>query len=194
MENQTDLKWHQKPKSIIILLILFFPVGLYYMWKNNLWSKKTRWIVTAICSLILIGQLGGGSSSGPKAEEVLPNLLGSWTYRKEKVMGGMIIKSKYELKIIKEGEKYLYDCTSTTIDEYNGSIPHISNFNGSLGEVFKSGEFQGNSEFGIKLIGGEFGDDKCFIALGSSETQPIKNNMYINYPKGRGDQKSFKRD
>ena len=162
------------------------------MWKNNLWTKKTRWIVTAICGLILMGQLGGGSSNGPNPEEVLPNLVGSWTYQKAKVMGGMIINSKYELNIIKEGDKYLYDCTKTIIDEYSGGIPQISNFSGSLGEIFKSGEFQGNSEFGIKLIEGDFGDDKCFIALGSSETQPIKNYLYVNSPKA--DQMQFKRD
>jgi hypothetical protein len=63
MENQIELKWHQKPKLIIILLIFFFPVGLYFMWKNNLWTKKTRWIVTGICSLFLIGQLGGNGAS-----------------------------------------------------------------------------------------------------------------------------------
>jgi len=75
------------------------------MWRNNLWTKKTRWIVTAICGLILMGQLGGGSSNGPNPEEVLPNLVGSWTYQKAKVMGGMIINSKYELNIIKENIK-----------------------------------------------------------------------------------------
>jgi hypothetical protein len=68
MENQTELKWHQKPTSIIILLVLFFPVGLYYMWKNNLWSKKTRWIVTGICSLIVIGQFGS-KEGGNKTSE-----------------------------------------------------------------------------------------------------------------------------
>lgn len=54
MENQAGLKWYQKQTGIIILLIIFFPIGLYQMWKNNLWSKKTRWIVT-ITLIVLIG-------------------------------------------------------------------------------------------------------------------------------------------
>jgi len=56
MEIQTETKWYQKPTGVIILLIIFFPVGLYLMWKNDMWTKKTRWIVTAgIAVLILAG-------------------------------------------------------------------------------------------------------------------------------------------
>tara|TARA_Y100000766_G_scaffold217859_1_gene189742 strand:+ start:2238 stop:2567 length:330 start_codon:yes stop_codon:yes gene_type:complete len=54
MENQLELQWHEKPNNIIILLILFFPLGLYYMWKNKIWSKKTRWIITVTISILFI--------------------------------------------------------------------------------------------------------------------------------------------
>jgi hypothetical protein len=70
MENQTELKWHQKPTSIIILLVLFFPVGLYYMWKNDIWTKKTRWIVTASLAILFLvnafGENSGGELNGKK--------------------------------------------------------------------------------------------------------------------------------
>jgi hypothetical protein len=64
MENKTELKWFQKQSGIIILLIIFFPVGLYLMWKNNLWTKKTRWIVTiALLVIVVLGQNGKTTSS-----------------------------------------------------------------------------------------------------------------------------------
>ena len=67
MENQTELKWYQKPNGVIILLIFFFPVGLYLMWKNELWTKQTRWIVTGVLALVVIANAGknenGGSSN-----------------------------------------------------------------------------------------------------------------------------------
>lgn len=66
MENQTELKWYQKPAGVIILLIFFFPVGLYLMWKNELWTKQTRWIVTGVLALIVIANAGNdknGNSS-----------------------------------------------------------------------------------------------------------------------------------
>ena len=54
MENHTSKKWHEKTTYIIICLILFFPVGLYFMWKNNIWSKKARWIISIFFLLAVI--------------------------------------------------------------------------------------------------------------------------------------------
>ena len=55
MENQQ--KWHQKPVTAVLFLIFFFPVGLYLMWKNNLWSKTARIIVSVFFSLLVVGNL-----------------------------------------------------------------------------------------------------------------------------------------
>ena len=63
MENNNELKWHQKPKNIIIALILFLPVGIYFMWKNKIWSKKTRWIVSGIFLIAIAAQDSTGSGS-----------------------------------------------------------------------------------------------------------------------------------
>ena len=43
MEQQNNLKWYQKPNGAIGMLILFYPVGLYLMWKNEMWTKKTKY-------------------------------------------------------------------------------------------------------------------------------------------------------
>jgi hypothetical protein len=40
MEKFNEIKWHQKPNSIILLLVLFFPVGIYFMWKTKFGRKK----------------------------------------------------------------------------------------------------------------------------------------------------------
>jgi len=65
MSESDSLKWNENPKIIIVLLIVFFPLGLYFMWKNSIWSKKTRWIVTGIISVMVIGNgLNRGELSG----------------------------------------------------------------------------------------------------------------------------------
>ena len=62
MENQIEPKWYQKSTAVIILLIFFFPVGLYLMWKNELWTKKTRWIATGVVTVMLIANSGNNNS------------------------------------------------------------------------------------------------------------------------------------
>lgn len=59
--NSTQ-NWYQKPTAIFILIILFFPVGLYLMWKNEIWSKNVRWIVTILLALIIFGNINSKST------------------------------------------------------------------------------------------------------------------------------------
>lgn len=63
MENQTEKKWYQKPTAVVLLLIFFFPVGLYLMWKHEVWSKTARWIISAVFALAVIANAGEDNSS-----------------------------------------------------------------------------------------------------------------------------------
>lgn len=47
-------KWYQANSGIIALLFLFFPAGLYLMWKYSPWPKKTRWFVTGVVVVLLL--------------------------------------------------------------------------------------------------------------------------------------------
>ena len=48
MESKDEIKWHKKPSNIIIALFIFFPVGIYFMWKNQIWTKNIRWVITGV--------------------------------------------------------------------------------------------------------------------------------------------------
>lgn len=85
MENQTELKWYQKPAGVIILLIFLWPVGIYLMWKNEFWSKQTRWIVTGVFPLLFLAQfiiVSNDRSCGCSDQE-LTNLARSLNLTKE---------------------------------------------------------------------------------------------------------------
>ena len=49
-----DKKWYQKDWGIILLCVLFFPVGLYLVWKKSEWSKRNK-IIATVCVILLIG-------------------------------------------------------------------------------------------------------------------------------------------
>ena len=68
MDNSTtQSKWYDKTWLVILLCIVFFPVGLYALWKNQSISKGWKIGVTVVIALIVLAQLGkddkGGSST-----------------------------------------------------------------------------------------------------------------------------------
>ena len=56
-------KWYQKPVSIVLLIILFFPVGLYLMWKYSKWSPKVKWVISGIFALLLLINMATSDSN-----------------------------------------------------------------------------------------------------------------------------------
>ena len=58
-------KWYQQTWAIILLLILFFPVGLFLMWKYAGWNKIVKGIITGIFVILIIGSMGKDSTSNP---------------------------------------------------------------------------------------------------------------------------------
>ncbi len=66
MEN----KWYQKSLGIVTLLILFFPAGLFLMWKYARWNNLIKATITGLFVLLVIG--GATSSNSSKPEQVAP--------------------------------------------------------------------------------------------------------------------------
>ena len=64
--NGNNKKWYQKTGWIIALLILFFPVGLFLMWKYTNWKKPIKGIITALILIIALS----GIVSPDKLEQI----------------------------------------------------------------------------------------------------------------------------
>jgi hypothetical protein len=56
--NSNSNAWYEKTWLVVILCIIFFPVGLYALWKNSSISKGWKIGATAIIALIVIANLG----------------------------------------------------------------------------------------------------------------------------------------
>lgn len=50
-------KFYKKNWFVILMLILFWPVGLFLMWKYSPWSKTTKIIVTVVIAVLVIAGL-----------------------------------------------------------------------------------------------------------------------------------------
>lgn len=60
-----DSVWYKQTYGIILMLIFFFPVGLYLMWKyGKNWNQNLKIGVSAFCGLVLIASMFMPNSSG----------------------------------------------------------------------------------------------------------------------------------
>ena len=67
--SKQSLKWNEKPIPIILLLLLFFPLGLFFMWKNQVFTKTVRVVVSILFTIGIIGSIGGEGKSISNVEE-----------------------------------------------------------------------------------------------------------------------------
>lgn len=61
--SEHQKKWYQSNLAIIAFLILFFPVGLFLMWKYAGWNKKIKWGITGLFVILVIINMLTSSSS-----------------------------------------------------------------------------------------------------------------------------------
>lgn len=56
-KNGEEKPWYEKTGLVILLCVLFFPVGLYALWKNSTISKFWKFGITAIIAIIILANL-----------------------------------------------------------------------------------------------------------------------------------------
>lgn len=64
-----ERKWYQEPWAIIALLVFFFPVGLYLMWRHAAWDGRIKWAVTGILAVLIVVIAVSGAVGGDDDED-----------------------------------------------------------------------------------------------------------------------------
>lgn len=49
-------KWHETNVAIILALMVFFPIGLYLLWKSD-WDKRLKWGISIVLGLLVASQM-----------------------------------------------------------------------------------------------------------------------------------------
>lgn len=63
MSEKEKVPLRKRNWFIILLLVIFFPVGLYLMWKHASWGKTAKWVVTGAIALLVAYNLGSQDTS-----------------------------------------------------------------------------------------------------------------------------------
>ena len=70
MERYRITQWYNKPGTIIALLIFFFPVGLFGLWRSDVISRQTKIIGTFLTSIMVLIALLYSNATMPTSEEL----------------------------------------------------------------------------------------------------------------------------
>ena len=113
-----NLKWQEKSGSIVLLLFLFWPIGVFLMWKSQ-WDKSIKVIISCfigiVCCFILV------DSSPPP---VVPVDTSPSNKSEEHEVSGVEVLKKEEFETL---DTYLWEIVTAFEDEYNAIQYHISN-------------------------------------------------------------------
>lgn len=68
------LPWYRRTWGTLLLLVVFFPAGLFLMWRRQSWGRGTKWSLTAATALVVLIALATGGSSPPTSSANLATL------------------------------------------------------------------------------------------------------------------------
>lgn len=115
---ETNKKLYQKPIGIIALLILFFPVGLYLMWRYTNWNKFVKFGVTGFFVLLLIISQSDKSSTTLNTQADNPTQAITKPIEKPVEHSKNIdVTGKVEPSIATKGEKVVITIEVTNLDK-----------------------------------------------------------------------------
>jgi hypothetical protein len=60
------LPWYRKTWGTLLLLVVFFPAGLFLMWRRQSWGRGVKWGLTAATAVFVAIALASGGS-GPSS-------------------------------------------------------------------------------------------------------------------------------
>lgn len=172
-------KWYQNNLAIVGLLVIFFPIGLFLMWKYSKWDKRIKLVITGFfVILILIGASDGGDKTRTQSVNTNPTPTASPTNTPTPV------SSKHELDAEIRFSNTAVMITNKEDKEWTYCKFEINSRGFSGGYVYKLNSFQPKDPIVIALREFTKGDGTRFDSY-STKPQNISLSCEV------GDQHGF---
>ena len=154
--NGNNKKWYQKTGWIIALIILFFPVGLFLMWKYTDWKKPVKFAVTAF--ILFFAIIGLFSPDSLEEISLSANTTSAYDINQEVTITVSTTPNDYQLS---DSD---FKCTGGKLNIENGKITFRSSSSGSYEIWAEHNEIKSN-ELVIKV------EDKKAIAATKAQKE-----------------------
>lgn len=179
-------KWYETNVAIILALMVFFPIGLYLLWKSD-WDKRLKWGISIVLGLLVASQMFSVE------EEKNKELKKTSTNVAVKAPAAITDFSKkipvYSVSV----EKLLSDYENNEIaadDKYRGKIIKVSGYIFEVRNIMPIGDVGGDRYavlFGVKSGSSVFPANRyykfdlaCYFdAESKSAVASLKTNQYI---------------
>jgi len=113
--------WYQKTWLVVILCIVFFPVGLYALWKNTKIKKGWKIFFTIIIAIIVLSNLGDDKSASKSSSGIgNESDLDSKSSESKPISVGDVLKTEYFEIIV---NKVDFEKRVNTRNEYSDLKP-----------------------------------------------------------------------
>ena len=154
--NGNNKKWYQKTGWIIALIILFFPVGLFLMWKYTDWKKPVKFAVTAF--ILFFAIVGLFSPDNLEEISLSANTTSAYDINQEVTITVSTTPNDYKLS---DSD---FKCTGGKLNIENGTITFLSSSSGSY-EIWAEHDEIKSNELVIKV------EDKKAIAAAKAQKE-----------------------
>jgi len=154
MDKEKRSKWYHRTGGIILWIIIFYPVGLYLMWRYASWSKKWKLGITGIYALFMMGMfnLPEQEVSNLNTQTIKPNVISSpkptstpkLTEKLNVVATSQIVK-KVDGKF-----RYFFDIRNIDTKNFEGSVS-ITVYNNLQSSALGGDTFKTNKPIEPKL-------------------------------------------
>jgi hypothetical protein len=123
MESHRVKNWYDKKAIVVLLLVFFSPVGIYALWKNSEFPRKTKVILSAGAALLIILGISRENLNSRISQQ--NHSFGNGSYSSKSPVGRWTYDDfsswHYELRILSSGKYILAGPPGTDFGSWTGS-------------------------------------------------------------------------